>query len=62
MGHLRRENERPPQPVSKYAAEISLVVRAEDDDQARTVVQEVLTALEAMAAVELATSTRVSKL
>ena len=62
MGHLRRENERPPEPVSKYAAEISLVVRAEDEDQAQTVVEDVLTALEAMAAVQLATSKRVSKL
>jgi hypothetical protein len=62
MGHLRRENERAPDPVSKFAAEISLVVRAEDEDQAQTVVRDVLTALEAMDAVQLATSKRVSKL
>lgn len=62
MGHLRRENERPLEPVSKYAAEISLVVRAEDEDQAQMVVEDVLAALEAMAEVQLATSNRVSKL
>jgi hypothetical protein len=62
MGHLRRENDRAPDPVSKFAAEISLVVRAEDEDQAQTIVRDVLSVLEAMDPVQLATSNRISKL
>ncbi len=62
MGHLRREGERPAEPIPKFAAEISLVIRADDRDAAEEVVAEVLSAVEAMPAVQLATSKRVSRL
>jgi 2-keto-4-pentenoate hydratase len=62
MGHLRREGERPAEPIPKYAAEITLVIRADDPDTAEEVVAEVLSAIEVVPGVQLATSKRVSRL
>ncbi len=49
-------------PIPKYAAEISLVIRADDPDVAEEIVAGVLAAVEAVPGVQLATSKRVTRL